>query len=171
MAEVAEGRFREDLFYRVAVGMLHLQPLRQREGDLLLLCDALLAALGQQDDSLIGKKVYPDAKNIIVSHAWPGNVRELQATLVRAALWCQGDTIEQQDMAGALFEMPTRSVLAATVDVSQGVDIQWLLGEFLRPYLQQALAQTASNKTQAARLLGLKSQQTLSNWMEKYDVE
>ncbi|NLY59510.1 MAG: sigma-54-dependent Fis family transcriptional regulator [Gammaproteobacteria bacterium] len=171
MTEVAEGRFREDLFYRVAVGVLHLPPLRQREGDLLLLCDALLAALGQQDGALVGKKISPDAKNIVLGHAWPGNVRELQATLVRAALWCQGDTIELQDMAGALFEMPARSGQAATVDVSQGVDIQRLLGEFVRPYLQQALAKTAGNKTQAARLLGLKSQQTLSNWMEKYDVE
>lgn len=171
MVEVAEGRFREDLFYRVAVGVLHLPPLRQREGDLLLLCDALLAALGQQDTSLSGKKVSPDAKNIILGHAWPGNVRELQATLVRAALWCHGDTIELQDMVGALFEIPSGTDGATAVDVAQGIDIQKLMGEFVRPYLHHALAQTAGNKTRAARLLGLKSQQTLSNWMEKYGID
>lgn len=171
MVEVAEGRFREDLFYRVAVGVLHLPPLRQREGDLLLLCGELLAALGQQDDSLSGKKISPDAKNIILDHAWPGNVRELQATLVRAALWCHGDTIGRQDMIGALFEMPSGNDEENAVDVTQGVDIQGLLGEFVRPYLRQALAETGGNKTRAAKLLGLKSQQTLSNWMEKYGIE
>lgn len=171
MVEVAEGRFREDLFYRVAVGVLHLPPLRQREGDLLLLSEALLDALGKQDTALSGKKISAEAKNLVLHHPWPGNVRELQATLVRAALWCQGDTIELQDMTGALFEMPDRTDHAGSVDLSQGVDIQELLGEFVRPYLRQALDRTAGNKTRAAKLLGLKSQQTLSNWMEKYGIE
>lgn len=74
-------------------------------------------------------------------------------------------------MTGALFEMPDRTDHAGSVDLSQGVDIQELLGEFVRPYLRQALDRTAGNKTRAAKLLGLKSQQTLSNWMEKYGIE
>ena len=100
------GRFREGLFYRVAVGVLQLPPLRQREDDLLLLCDVLLTALDKQGPALAGKKVSADAKDIILRHKWPGNVRELQATLLRAALWCRGDTIKPRDMASALFEMP-----------------------------------------------------------------
>lgn len=56
-------------------------------------------------------------------------------------------------------------------DFSQGIDIQALLGDFVRSYLRQAPAHTAGNKTQAASLLGLKSQQALSNWMEKYDID
>lgn len=171
MADVAAGCFREDLFYRVAVGVLHLPPLREREGDLLLLCEALLAVIGRQDTALAGKKISAEGKKLVLQHAWPGNVRELQATLVRAALWCQGDTIEQQDMAGALFDMPAKTDKPAGLDVSQGIDIQALLGEFVRPYLERALQQTAGNKTRAAKLLGLKSQQTLTNWMEKYGIE
>lgn len=171
MADVAAGCFREDLFYRVAVGVLHLPPLREREGDLLLLCEALLAVIGRQDTALAGKKISAEGKKLVLQHAWPGNVRELQATLVRAALWCQGDTIEQQDMAGALFDMPAKMDKSTGLDVSQGIDIQALLGEFVRPYLEQALQQTAGNKTRAAKLLGLKSQQTLTNWMEKYGIE
>lgn len=171
MQDVAEGRFREDLFYRVAVGVLHLPPLREREGDLLLLCEALLSAIGQQDSALEGKKISAEAKKLVLQHTWPGNVRELQATLLRAALWCQGDIIELEDMAGALFTMPAEKNESDLVNVSQGVDIQELLSEFVRPYLQQALARTAGNKTRAAKLLGLKSQQTLSNWMEKYGIE
>jgi DNA-binding protein Fis len=74
-------------------------------------------------------------------------------------------------MADALFDMPARECRKTQIDVSQGIEIQALLGEFVRPYLQQALQQTAGNKTRAAKLLGLKSQQTLSNWMEKYGIE
>ncbi|SFM86380.1 sigma-54 interaction domain-containing protein [Halopseudomonas yangmingensis] len=171
MLDVAEGRFREDLFYRVAVGVLHLLPLREREGDLLLLCEALLDVIGRQDAALAGKKISAEAKKLVLQHSWPGNVRELQATLLRAALWCQGDTIEHQDMTGAVFAMPARGDRKVQVDVAQGVDIQVLLSEFVRPYLEQALQQTAGNKTRAAKLLGLKSQQTLTNWMEKYGIE
>ena len=171
MVDVAEGRFREDLFYRVAVGVLHLPPLREREGDLLLLCEALLDAIARQDAALAGKKISAEGKKLVLQHSWPGNVRELQATLLRAALWCQGDTIEHQDMTGAVFAMPARGDRKVQVDVAQGVDIQVLLSEFVRPYLEQALQQTAGNKTRAAKLLGLKSQQTLTNWMEKYGIE
>ena len=74
-------------------------------------------------------------------------------------------------MTGAVFAMPARGNRKVQVDVAQGVDIQVLLSEFVRPYLEQALQQTAGNKTRAAKLLGLKSQQTLTNWMEKYGIE
>ncbi|WP_230374671.1 sigma 54-interacting transcriptional regulator [Pseudomonas syringae] len=88
MQAVADGRFREDLFYRVAVGVLHLPALRERGGDLLLLADYLLKEITAQDNSFRDKKISIDAKNLILRHPWRGNVRELQSTLLRAALWC-----------------------------------------------------------------------------------
>ncbi|MEH6671353.1 sigma-54 interaction domain-containing protein [Halopseudomonas sp.] len=171
MADVSDGRFREDLFYRVAVGVLHLPPLRERDGDLMLLVDELLDVIGQQDQTLEGKKASPEAKNIILKHAWPGNVRELHATLLRAALWCHSDSIEADDIVAAMFQMPRRDEGQIVHDVSQGIDIQKVMSEFAKPYLQQALSLTGGNKTRAAKLLGLKSQQTLSNWMDKYGIE
>ncbi|MGP9499045.1 sigma 54-interacting transcriptional regulator [Halomonas sp. AOP43-D1-4] len=87
MEAVADGLFREDLFYRVAVGVLHLPPLRAREGDLSLLADMVLKAHGEQDSVFLGKKISANAKEIILQHSWRGNVRELQSTLIRAALW------------------------------------------------------------------------------------
>ncbi len=170
MEAVSSGSFREDLFYRVAVGVLHLPPLREREGDLLLLGDTLLAALGEQDIALKHKKLSPEAKNLILRHPWRGNVRELQSTLLRAALWCQGQMISDEDIRQSLFQMPEKDAGIAARDVSQGIDIQDLIGEFVSDYIRRALDCSGQNKTRAAQLLGLKNYQTLNNWMEKYGI-
>lgn len=171
MQEVAQGRFREDLFYRIAVGVLHLPPLRERAGDLLLLSERLLAGIASQDSSLGNKKVSAEAKNIILQHTWRGNVRELQSTLLRAALWCQVDLITANDIEQALFKLPQEEADILLMDISQGIDIQKVISVIAGRYLRKALAITGNNKTRAASLLGLKSQQTLSNWIEKYGIE
>ena len=170
MEAVSSGAFREDLFYRVAVGVLHLPPLREREGDLSLLADTLLAGLGDQDAALKHKKISPDAKNIILKRPWRGNVRELQSTLLRSALWCQGDTISAEDLRQSLFQMPEKESGITQRDVSQGIDIQQLIGQFAGDYIRRALDCSGQNKTRAAQLLGLKNYQTLNNWMEKYGI-
>lgn len=171
MQEVAQGRFREDLFYRIAVGVLHLPPLRERQGDLLLLSEALLAGIASQDTSLGDKKISAEAKNLILQHPWRGNVRELQSTLLRAALWCQGDLITAHDIEQALFKLPQAQADVLAMDVTQGIDLQQVIAEVAGHYLRKALTLTGNNKTRAASLLGLKSQQTLSNWMDKYGIE
>ena len=170
MEAVANGRFREDLFYRVAVGVLHLPPLREREGDLSLLTDTLIKAMSDHDSMLEGKNISPDAKNIILQHPWRGNVRELQSTLLRAALWCQGDVINAADIRQALFNMPEQDSGLLNRDVSQGIDIQEIIGCVAADYIRKALAHSGQNKTRAAQLLGLKNYQTLNNWMEKYGI-
>ncbi|EJM69370.1 sigma 54-interacting transcriptional regulator [Pseudomonas sp. GM55] len=171
MADVAQGSFREDLFYRVAVGVLHLPALRERDGDLLLLTDALLAGIGSQDPSLKDKKVSLEAKELIRRHPWRGNVRELHATLLRAALWCQGSLITKGDIDQALFKLPVQEADLMSIDVSQGVDINNIISKVVTHYVRGALAATGQNKTRAATLLGLNSQQTLTKWIEKHGVE
>ncbi|PPC75049.1 AAA family ATPase [Pokkaliibacter plantistimulans] len=171
MQAVAEGGFREDLFYRVAIGVLHLPPLREREGDLLLLADSLLSAMAAGDESLKSKKISAEAKNLILKYPWRGNVRELQSTLLRAALWCSGDVIGAMDIEQAMFQLPPEKQGLMSQDVSQGIDLQEIISEVAGHYLRQALKITGKNKTRAASLLGLKSQQTLSNWMDRYGIE
>jgi len=171
MQEVARGRFREDLFYRIAVGVLHLPPLREREGDLLLLSEKLLAGIASQDASLGDKKISAEAKNLILQHPWRGNVRELQSTLLRAALWCSGNLIAAHDIEQALFKLPHAQADVLAMNVAQGIDLQKIIAGVAGHYLRKALALTGNNKTRAASLLGLKSQQTLSNWMDKYGIE
>lgn len=168
--EVAEGRFREDLFYRIAVGVLHLPPLRQREGDLQLLADNLLSALAEQDEALLGKKLSVDAKNIIISQSWKGNVRELRATLLRASLWSEGDELTAADIRQALFSREPSTSDETMLDISQGIDIHDVLTDAKVRYVKKALELSHGHKARAAELLGLKSHQVLSNWMKKYGI-
>lgn len=170
MEAVANGSFREDLFYRVAVGVLHLPPLREREGDLSLLTDTLIKAMSAHDSILDDKKISPDAKNIILQHPWRGNVRELQSTLLRAALWCQGGVITAADIRQALFHMPERETGLLNRDVSQGIDIQALCDDLMRHYIPLALDASQGKKTRAAELLGFNNYQTLENKMKKLNM-
>ncbi|WP_237457562.1 sigma-54-dependent Fis family transcriptional regulator [Pseudomaricurvus sp. HS19] len=170
MAEVAEGRFREDLFYRVAVGVLHLPPLRQREGDLTLLMDAVLDSLQKDDTSLEGKKFSVEARNIILSRPWVGNMRELHSTIFRAAIWSEGENISAEDIRSALIAMPEQSATDTPIDWSQGIDLQEICDDLRRKYIRQALVFAKGKKTRAAELLGFGNYQTLSNQMEKLGI-
>jgi len=171
MVEVSEGRFREDLFYRIAVGVLHLPPLRERQGDISLLARTLLKAIGEVDTHLKDKELSPDAINIILQQLWRGNIRELHSTLLRAGLWSQGDTISAADIERALFRMPEREVGVLGRDLSQGVDIKELISSVSAHYIERALSESNGSKSKAASLLGFNSYQTLSNWMKKYGIK
>ncbi|WP_417436581.1 sigma 54-interacting transcriptional regulator, partial [Idiomarina abyssalis] len=171
MQAVHDKTFREDLFYRVAVGVLTLPPLREREGDIGLLADVLVTEMAEQDSAFANKKLSVSAKNLILSQSWQGNIRELRSTLLRALLWSNDDQITDQDIEQALFDRPQKNASLLERDVSQGIDIQNIISELVRNYIPKALAHTGGNKSKAAELLGLKNYQTLTNWMDKYDVK
>lgn len=171
LQEVAAGCFREDLFYRIAVGVLKLPPLRERSGDISLLAETLLSGIYASLSDGEHKKLSADAKNLILKQPWRGNIRELQSTLLRASLWATGNKITAADIQQALFSMPDSKSGLLDRDVSQGVDIQELIAEIVQHYIPRALAEAKDNKTKAAELLGLKNYQTLNNWIEKYNVK
>ena len=176
IAEVEAGRFREDLFYRLAVAVLKLPPLRERAGDLGLLIDALLIKENldaeKAEPGYVHKKISASARNILLAHPWPGNVRELQLTLRRAAIWSHGATISAEDIRESLLAVPhmrRRDVLGRPL--GDGLNLQEILKEVARHYLGRALDEAAGNKTRAAELVGAPSYQTLSNWLKKYEVD
>ncbi|WP_211313802.1 sigma 54-interacting transcriptional regulator [Marinomonas piezotolerans] len=169
--DIANGGFREDLFYRVAVGVLTLPPLRSREGDLLHLSETLLAGLAKQDKALEDKKLSVDAKNLILLHLWPGNIRELRSTILRASLWSSDELISGEEMQQAFFHRSQKQDGLLDRDVSQGVDIQDIISELVGHYVPRALLASQGNKSDAAKLLGLKNYQTLNNWIEKHRVK
>lgn len=172
--EIQAARFREDLFHRLAVGVLLLPPLREREGDIGLLIDSTLAAIDREAASQAGythKKLDVAARNLLLRHSWPGNVRELHNTLLRAGIWSSGSRISVEDVAASLaVTVPPKGESVLGRPLEQGVALPDLLADVARHYLERAIAQTHGNKSEAARLLGLGSYQTLSNWLQKYGV-
>ncbi len=169
--EVAAGRFRADLFYRLAVAVLHIPPLRERQGDMGLLIDHFLE--GADDiDHVPRKKLSAGAKNLLLCHPWPGNVRELLNTLRRATVWTTADTIQTEDIREALFPVtvqPTAHVLNRSI--AEGFNIQEVLSEVARHYLQRGMTECGGIKSKAAKLLGLPNYQTLTNWLQKHGLE
>jgi DNA-binding NtrC family response regulator len=173
-ADVAAGRFREDLFHRLAVGILHLPPLREREGDLALLIERFMAGInadarGQPEAQ--EKKLSSEARNILLSYAWPGNVRELYHTLLRATIWSAGAVVSGEEARAALVQVRPVQTAAPAMTLGQGVDLQGFLDDIARQHIERALQCSGGRKTQAAKLLGFPSYQTLGNWMRRLGVE
>ncbi len=144
--EVAAGRFREDLFYRLNVFPLHLPPLRERRDDIVPLAERLL----QRHQGAAGAALAEDARAKLQAHAWPGNVRELDNVLQRALILAGGATIDSSTLQFEAEEPPP----AAEQDLHANLRAE----EHRR--IAEVLADHAGNRTRAAELLGI-SQRTL----------
>ena len=148
-AAVAEGRFREDLWYRLQVVPLVLPPLRERLGDVLLLAEHFLRRIG----GAVPKRLSAAAARRLIGHRWPGNVRELRNAMERAAIMAHGHFIEAEHID------------LQPVAASAGVDIAWdgtladAVAQVEREMVRRALAETGGNRAEAARRLGLSRQQ------------
>lgn len=175
LQEVSEHHFRADLYYRLAVAVLQLPPLREREGDISLLIDHFLDQINAEskgEPGYIHKNIYANAKNIMLAYPWPGNARELFNVMYRAAIWSSEKNITEQDLREilpSLYEAPTET--AGVLALNKCVNLPDLLANITRQHLIKALEVTGGNKTKAAKLLGLPNYQTFSNWCEKYDVQ
>jgi transcriptional regulator with PAS, ATPase and Fis domain len=172
--EVAQGNFREDLFYRLAVFILRLPPLREREGDIGLLLDKILGGLEQETSGLISerKKLSVKARNLLLNYAWPGNVREMKNTLLRAAVLSSDPQITEAEIRQAIFIAPMQNKdRILNRPLSNGFSLQQMFTEIAQHYLRRALEQAHGNKSEAAKLVGLPSYQTLTNWLKKYDID
>ncbi|MCF4995418.1 AAA domain-containing protein [Pseudomonas syringae] len=169
---VAQGFFREDLFYRLAVATLYLPALREREGDLNLLIDYLWELVGEENRTTRGydhKKISVSARKILLQHYWPGNVRELINTLRRISMWAENDTITAEDVSEALLVHPDpaeTNTLGLPTLIGQGIDLKGLIEKIKDHYISEALSLSGGNKKRAAELLGIVHYQTLSNWMK-----
>lgn len=171
---IAEGTFREDLFHRLAVGILNLPPLRSRNGDVELLLDHYLAKINADaagKPEWAHKEVSLEARKILVSSAWPGNVRELYHTLLRAAIWSKGAAIDIADVQRAILQFDTPQGGVLDQKLGKGFDLQTILDDVSRHYLTRAMAQAGNRKKRAAELLGMSNYQTLGNWLQRLGLD
>jgi DNA-binding NtrC family response regulator len=159
-AEVADGRFREDLYFRLAVAVVSIPALRQRAEDLPQLCQGLLADLARPD-----VRVSDSSLALLAAHSWPGNVRELKNALACAV---------------AFVEQPDGVIEPHHIKLAHGdaEDALWLdglplgghtLDRIERAAIRQTLRQVGGNKVSAARLLGI-AVSTLYEKLKKYGL-
>ncbi len=149
-AEVAEGRFRRDLFYRLNVVRIHLPPLRERLEDVPLLAEHFLRKHG----ALQGKRVTFSAEALawLGGRSYPGNVRELENLVERAVALCRGERITLEELSA---EPGVGGVAAALPLPEEGFHLDEWLQRIEREMLLQALKRAGGVRTRAARLLGL----------------
>jgi transcriptional regulator with PAS, ATPase and Fis domain len=174
LEDIQQGRFREDLFYRLAVFLLQLPPLREREGDVGLLIDKFWERLNEENAEELGvekKELTPAAKNLLLNHHWTGNVRELQNTLLRIMVCCDRKKVTAEDVKVGFFQtVSKRDGAILNHPLGEGFSIEKVIDEVRRHYLERAVKQ-AKSKSEAARLVGFSNHQTLDNWLKKYNVE
>jgi transcriptional regulator with PAS, ATPase and Fis domain len=169
--EVQAGRFRSDLYYRLAVILIDLPPLRQRAGDVAKLVGHFLEQLTKRIPGLLDGVSAP-ALEAMNRYSWPGNVREVKNVMERIATLYREDTqIELAHLPPEIkFAAPTQVVTTSGssrfVLPPEGVD----LDAVERDFVIQALERTESNQTAAAKLLGI-SRYALRNRMEKYGLK
>lgn len=165
MKMASEGTFREDLIYRIAVGIIEIPPLRKRREDILLLAGNFLSQACKEIKHSHSKDFSSDVKFFIMNHPWNGNVRELQNFVRRCVLWSERNTIQIDDVKNLVIDMPSTGTQYA--EITENFDIEREIDLLRRHYIESALEKTGNNKSQAARLLGLANHQTLTNWLEK----
>jgi DNA-binding NtrC family response regulator len=140
------------------------------------LIDKALERLNHESRRFAGwrdKKLSPAARNLMIQHTWPGNVRELFNTLSRAAIWTSDETLQAEDIREALLPVTASKVGVETIlnrPLGSDLRLKELMSDVATHYLKRALTEAQGNKTEASKLLGLPSYQTLTNWLEKYDV-
>jgi PAS domain S-box-containing protein len=154
--EVAAGRFRQDLLYRIRVSRIQLLPLRQRSEDIPLLAAWFLGQCRATEGASL--EVSQQVMQAFMNYSWPGNVRELKSAIESAVINCKGPVIQMDDLPPELRGL---TLSAHPSDEPHQAEKQRLL---------EALEQTGGNRAAAARVLGI-SRSTLYLWMEKLDIK
>lgn len=166
---VADGSFREDLYYRLDVIPIRLPPLRVRVGDIPLLVQHFLARFAKES----GKPspvLEPEAMQALLAHEWRGNVRELENMIERAVAFCSNGTISAADMRSWLHR-PVSAPTASPTDLPpDGLDLEGLICKIEKELLLKALERTGWVKKKAARLLQLNTR-SFRYRLEKYGIK
>jgi len=159
--EVREGRFREDLFYRLNVVPVTLPPLRERREDIPILAEHFLKEIAERNGKLI-RGFSPEAMDLMVRNRWKGNVRELQNVVERAVIMARGDVIQPGDLPGHISDDGAAP--------SGGIIPGRPLSDLEREAIISTLEMTGGNRTEAAQLLGI-SRRTLQYKLKEFKIQ
>jgi two-component system response regulator HydG len=150
MAAAREGRFREDLYYRLCVVPLHLPPLRNRRGDILALAEHFLRTYSPRGQTV---RLTPAAVERLRQHSWPGNIRELRNVVHRALLLRKGSSIDATDIT---FDQEVNRETGVSVpELPPGMTLEQMLLKLERQIVESALRRYNNNRERVARELGV----------------
>lgn len=154
---VAQGTFREDLFYRLNVIPVHLPPLRDRREDIPLLVQSFLQRLGAEQVPPRTATLSQEAMRRLMAHSWPGNVRQLENIVERAMAFSHGRSqIDVADLGPEIQNVPVGPEDGNTWFPEEGLDLERYIEGVELTLIRRSLERTQGNKLQAARLLNLK---------------
>lgn len=174
LEEVAAGNFREDLFYRLAIGMVKLPPLRERGDDVGLLLDNALDEVNRKygaGGTPLNIRISDEARSVFLRHAWPGNVRELKNTVARAAMWAENDIIDAKTAEEAILRPGSKKNRIPDLPLGNGFNLTDYLSEIERHYVEKAWHESGKRKLLAAELLGFESYQSYVNRLKKFGLD
>src|SRR5690606_2490159 len=160
--EVAERRFREDLYYRINVVRIEVPPLRARGNDILLLAQHFIERAAQRSGKSVVGLVSAAAEKLL-SYDWPGNVRELENCIERAVALTRFDQVTVEDLPEKVRNYQSSHIVVASDDPNELLPMQ----EVERRYIQRVLKSVGGNKTQAAKVLGF-DRRTLYRKLDRY---
>ncbi|MBX3034050.1 MAG: sigma-54-dependent Fis family transcriptional regulator [Bdellovibrionaceae bacterium] len=176
--EVAEGRFREDLYFRLNVIPINIPSLRERSEDILPLADSMLKKYTQLH-GVSPKTFSKETLEYFLSHSWPGNVRELENTVERAVLLCEGEVIQMNHLllgAASQTSMPTAEPSEGAIhgnaeaeETRSVVDDVLSLEELTRRHILRVLRRNNGAKDKTARMLGI-DRKTLYRKLNEYEA-
>lgn len=168
-AEVAAGRFREDLYYRLNVIGVEVPPLRERREDIPLLAMAFLERFALANRKTI-KGFTPQAMDTLLKYAWPGNVRELENAVERAVILCLGEYVSERELPLAVMAgIKSDPEKEKRGTPSESNESGLTLDEMERAAILRTLQETGDNKSEAARRLGI-TRATLHNKLRRYGL-
>ncbi len=159
---IREGTFREDLYYRLSVITLHLPPLRERRDDIVPLAHQFIERFNWVYSKRVSG-ISDRAAAMLERHGWPGNVRELKNIIERAVIFCEGDTIDLDDLPEQ-YRIVDRATSSASEELTE------FATESARAVILEALKQSGGVKGEAARLLNI-TRKTLYNRMKRLNLK
>jgi two-component system, NtrC family, response regulator AtoC len=168
-ALVAEGKFREDLFFRLDVVNIMLPPLRDRSDDVPMLCSHFIAEFAERNGKDVAG-ITPDAVNLLMSYRWPGNVRELRNTIEKMVVLCRGDRLTARDVPANIKDEARHGSIAVGATRGLAVAPESSLADAEKTMIYAAIKQQGGNRTKAAEALGI-SRRTLHRKLRQYEEE
>jgi DNA-binding NtrC family response regulator len=172
---VAEGLFREDLYYRLNVISINLPPLRERKEDILPLAQHFIQKYTAENGKQIVEQLSPEVLSLLEAYRWQGNVRELENVIERAVIIARGSSITKEDLREEVVNPQVAAAQAAgqsiatQIDLTNGISFYDEVNRFQIDLIRRALEITGGHQSRAAKLLGLNTT-TLNSKIRYYNI-